>query len=111
VTGIPAGTWHLVGDGIITEPVDVHFEVLQRRAGQADLDIATWDHHFDPLPNGVFTAQALDADATGIELMFQPGDQLVFKYTGQSATLANAYVPDGDGAVKSGRDPSITLPP
>ena len=102
--------WHLVGDGIITESVDVHFEVLLRRAGQADMDIATWDHHFDPLPNGMFTAEPLDADAAGTAVDFQAGDQLVFKYTGQSATLANAYVPDGDGANKEGRDPNITLP-
>jgi hypothetical protein len=102
--------WHLVGDGIITESVDVHFEVLQRRAGAADLDIATWDHHFDPLTDGTFSAQALDADAPGIAVDFKQGDQLVFKYTGMSATLANAYVPDGDGAVKNGRDPNITLP-
>jgi hypothetical protein len=88
----------------------VHFEVLLRRDGQADMDIATWDHHFDPLTDGTFTAQALDADATGVAVDFKDGDQLVFKYTGASATLANAYVPDGDGAVKGGRDPNITLP-
>jgi hypothetical protein len=110
VASIPAGMWHLVGDGIITESVDVHFEVLLRRAGVADMDIATWDHHFDPLPNGVFTAEPLDADAAGTAVDFQAGDQLVFRYTGTSATLANAYVPNGDGANKEGRDPNITLP-
>ena len=88
----------------------MHFEVLLRRSGQADMDIATWDHHFDPLANGKFDAEPLDADATGVAVSFQSGDQLVFKYTGQSATLANAYVPDGDGDVKNGRDPNITLP-
>jgi hypothetical protein len=90
--------------------VDVHFEVMLRRAGQADLDLATWDHHFDPLGGTNFTAEPLDADATGIATDFQPGDQLVFKYTGQSATLANAYIPDGDGVRKAGRIPNITLP-
>ena len=88
----------------------MHFEVLLRRQGEADMDIATWDHHFDPLPGGVFTAQAYDGDAQGIAVAYQPGDQLVFKYTGASAKLTNAYVPDGDGARKAGRDPNITLP-
>ena len=74
------------------------------------MDIATWDHHFDPTPDGKFLAEPLDADAQGIAVTFQAGDQLVFKYTGTSATLANAYVPDGDGANQSGRDPNITLP-
>lgn len=83
---------------------------MLRRAGQADADIATWDHHFDPLPNGMFTAQAYDGDADGTAVDFMPGDQLVFKYTGTSAKLLNAYVPDGDGARKDGRDPNLTLP-
>lgn len=110
MAAIPAGTWHLVGDGIITESVDVHFEMIHRRAGVADVDICTWDHHFDPLPGGSFDAQALDADATGTAVDFEAGDQLVFKYTGASATLPNAYIPDGDGATKHGRNPNITLP-
>ena len=84
--------------------------MLLRRNGQVDTDIVTWDHHFDPLPNASFLAEPLDADAQGIAVAFQPGDQIVFKYTGASATLANAYVPNGDGANKSGRDPNITLP-
>ena len=83
---------------------------MLRRAGQADSDIATWDHHFDPLPNAQFTAQAYDGDADGTAVDFQAGDQLVFKYTGASAMLLNAYVPNGDGARKDGRIPNLTLP-
>jgi hypothetical protein len=90
--------------------VDVHFEVLMRRDGQADVDLATWDHHFDPLGGADFSAEPFDGDATGIATDFQAGDQLVFKYTGTSATLSNAYIPDGDGTRKGGRIPNITLP-
>jgi hypothetical protein len=90
--------------------VDVHFEVLLRRTGMADADIVTWDAHFEPLPGDSFDAQTLDADASGIAVDYQPGDQLVFKYTGTSAKLKNAYVPDGDGGKKNGRNPYITLP-
>ena len=90
--------------------MDVHFEMILRRAGQADVDIATWDHHFDPLGGGNFDAVAYEEDADGIAVDQQAGDQLVFKYTGKSATRAMAYVPDGDGGEKNGRNPSITLP-
>jgi len=108
---VPAGTWHLIGDGIITESVDVHFEMLWRRTGVADVTVATWDHHFDPLGGGNFDAQAYEADATGTAIDFQAGDKLVFRYTGASLSNVNAYVPNGDGAVANGRIPSITLPP
>ena len=84
--------------------------MLLRRAGVADVDLATWDHHFDPQPAGNFDAVPLDADATGIASDFQKGDQLVFRYTGTSAKLANAYIPDGDGSRQNGRIPNITLP-
>jgi hypothetical protein len=107
---IPAGQWHLVGDGIITESVDVHFEVLQRRAGTPDVVIVSWDHHFDPLGGGVFDAQPFDADADGPAVMQQDGDQLIFRYTGASATRPMAYEPNGDGGKRNGRNPNITLP-
>ncbi|HTJ44056.1 MAG TPA: hypothetical protein VL463_18245 [Kofleriaceae bacterium] len=76
----------------------------------ADEVIVSWDHHFDPTSDGKFLAQAYDADAQGIAVDYRPGDQLVFKYTGESATKPSAYVPNGDGARKEGRDPNITLP-
>ncbi len=75
------------------------------------MDLATWDHHFDPTTDGMFNAQAFEADATGVASpAFQAGDQLVFKYTGASAKLADAYIPDGDGARLNGRIPNLTLP-
>jgi hypothetical protein len=88
----------------------VHFEVFERRAGVADVSIVAWDAHFDPLPGASFDAQPLDADALGIAVDYLAGDQLVLKYTGVSAKLKNAYVPDGDGGKKNGRNPYVTLP-
>src|SRR5205823_3279919 len=107
VAGIPAGTWHLVGDGVITESVDVHFEVIHRR-GSADTDACTWDHHFDPALDGTFPVQPLDADAACTAVDFQPGDKLVFKYSGASAMNNEAYIPDGEGSSNGGRDPNLT---
>ena len=89
--------------------MDVHFEVVLRRSG-TDTPIVAWDHHFDPLGAGNFDAQPLDADAEGVAVDYVAGDQIVFIYSGQSASSANAYIPDGDGARKNGRNPSITLP-
>jgi hypothetical protein len=102
---IKAGSWHLVADGVVVEAVDVHFEVALRRAG-TDTTIVSWDHHFEPAT----ALQALDLDAPGTAVTAQDGDQIVFKYTGQSATRTSAYIPNGEGKLAGGRDPSITLP-
>ncbi|MBE7448434.1 MAG: hypothetical protein HS111_05980 [Kofleriaceae bacterium] len=91
-------------------PVDVRFEILWRRAGAGeDVTIAMWDHHFEPLPQG-FDAQAYEVTAQGQAIDQEPGDQLVFRYTGTNSTQPMAYVPNGDGALANGRIPYIVLP-
>jgi hypothetical protein len=87
------------------ETVDVHFEVVLRRGG-VDSSIVAWDQHFEPSAD----VQKIDLDATGIAVDQQPGDQIVFQYTGQSALRTNAYIPNGEGKLANARDPSITLP-
>ncbi len=87
----------------------MHFEVVLRRNG-ADTPVVAWDHHFDPLGAGIFDAQLYEADAEGTAIDFVAGDQIVFRYTGQSASSENAYIPNGDGVRKKGRNPSLTLP-
>jgi hypothetical protein len=106
---IPAGTWRLVADGIIIEPVDVRFEILWRRAS-GDVELAAFTHHFDPLPNGQYTAQAYEQTAEVDEVPAADGDQLVFRYSGQSQELPMAYVPNGDGDRVGGRIPYIEIP-
>ncbi len=113
---IPAGTWRLVADGIIIEPVDVRFDLLWRHAwrhadGSADTELATFMRHFDPLAGGVYEAQPYEETA-GVEAVATvAGDQLVFRYNGQSASMAMAYIPNGDGETRGGRIPYIDLPP
>jgi hypothetical protein len=109
---VPAGTWKLVGDGIITNSVDVTFELLWRRPGVADVVIATWQHHFDPIGGGNFDAQPFDAMADGPAIDWEEGrgDQLVFRYTGANSLTDMSYVPNGDGPLHNGRYPNITLP-
>jgi hypothetical protein len=106
---VPAGTYHVVLDGIVIQPVDVQFELLWRRDG-SDTTLAAWSVHFDPAGSD-FDAVPAEVDEQAPAIDVRAGDQLVFRYTGSNTTTDDAYIPDGDGAKKNGRDPNITLPP
>ena len=108
VADIPAGEWVFVGDGIITRPVDVTWEIFTR-SGAIDTPIATFQHHFDPLPVG-FNAQAFDATMTFGAIAVKPGDQLILRYSGANTDVPMAYIPNGDGFRAAGRIPFIDLP-
>jgi len=95
-------------DAIITNPVDVRFDLIWRR-GTTDTTLSLWQMHFDPLP-GSFDAQPFEFDQQAIAIDWKEGDQLVFRYTGTGTTISEAYVPNGDGARAKGRIPNITLP-
>ena len=107
---VPAGAYHVQCDAIITASVDVTFSLIWRR-GTSDTVLAQWMRHWDPLPGGVYDAQAYEVDMPAIAIDFQPGDQLVFRYAGANATNSQAFIPNGDGANAHGRIPAITLPP
>lgn len=108
-TSVPAGTYEVICDAIIIRSIDVTFDLIWRR-GDTDMPLATWTHQFEPLPGGLFQAQpyAIDHDTQAID--YQPGDQLVFRYTGGTSTSMQAFIPNGDGALANGRIPNITLP-
>jgi hypothetical protein len=97
-----------VADGLILEAVDVTFDIVLRRAGRDTL-VASWQHHFD-VEGRYKAAELFEATAAGPALDVKTGDLLVFRYTGQSAELEMAYVPNGEGATKKGRVPFIDLP-
>ena len=107
---VPAGTYHVECDAVIIAAVDVTFTLIWRRSGANDIAVAQWMRHWDPLPGGSFDAQAYEVDMTGAAIAFQAGDQLVFRYAGANTTTAEAFIPNGDGAITHGRIPSITLP-
>jgi hypothetical protein len=52
-----------------------------------------------------------EVTAIGAAVDVEDGDLLVLRYTGASASLPMAYVPNGDGPRTQGRFPSIDLPP
>jgi hypothetical protein len=109
---IPAGRYHLVGDGLILIAVDMQFDVLVRPATGPDRVLATFTHHFDP-PTGPNAGAAVlfDGDADGLAADATAGDQLVLRMTATNAArLGSAYLPNADGPHTKGRIPSISLP-
>ncbi len=105
---VPAGTYHLVLDAIIVQPVDVTFDLLWRR-GATDTPLASWTEHYDPNP-GNYDAQPFEYDEDCAAIPWQKGDVLVFRYTGANTTSQEAYIPNGDGSHANGRIPHIELP-
>jgi hypothetical protein len=86
----------------------MQFDLVHRR-GADDTIVATWTHHFDPLPTG-FDAQAYEVDQQGSAVPFARGDQLVFRFSASNTIQAEAWIPNGDGRLSKGRIPNITLP-
>jgi hypothetical protein len=109
VAPLPAGTWRLVGDGIIIEPVDVRFEIIWR-SDAGDQVLATFDHHFEPNGGGNFDAVPYEDTREAPAAPAEPGDQLILRYSAMNATVIYAYNPNGDGANHNGRIPFIELP-
>jgi hypothetical protein len=106
---VPAGTYHVECDAVITASIDVTFTLIWRR-GAIDTQLVQWTKHWDKLPSGV-DAQAYEVDMAAGAIDFQAGDQLVFRYAGANApSSAEAFIPNGDGVISHGRIPSITLP-
>lgn len=96
-------------DHIIITSVDVLFEFVHRR-GATDTVLTSWMEHFEPLPDGVYEAQAYEIDQAVPAIDFEPGDQFVWRFTGSNATSPAAFIPNGDGVTTGGRIPRITLP-
>jgi hypothetical protein len=109
---VPAGTYHVVCDAVITgtDPIDVAFSLIWRRGG-TDMPLAQWMKRWEPLPGGVYTAQAYEVDMTAAAIAFQSGDQFVFRYEAINPTAYQQFIPNGDGPFSQGRIPNITLPP
>jgi hypothetical protein len=108
---VPAGTYHIECDSVITASIDVTLSLIWRR-GAADMVLAQWMKHWEPRV-GSFEAQPYEVDMAAQAIDYKPGDQLVFRYAGNGppGTLAEAFIPNGDGRNSNGRIPAITLPP
>jgi hypothetical protein len=107
---VPAGTYHCIIDSIIIRPVDVTFDLIWRRPGANDVILASWMEHFEPLPGASFKAQPYEKSVDAPAIDYQPGDQLVWRYSAENTIMAEAYIPNGDGTLSDGRIPNFTLP-
>jgi hypothetical protein len=105
---VPAGTYHVICDAIIIRAVDVQFDLIWRR-DTTDTTLASWSHHFEPLPAS-FKAQPYEIEQTAQAIDYKPGDLFIFKYTGANTTGSMAFIPNGDGPANGGRFPQIILP-
>jgi hypothetical protein len=109
---IKAGSWHLVGDGVVFESTDITFDVLWRDAAGTDHPIVSWTHHFDPMPSG-FDAVLYEDDAPGVAAPAKGNDQLVLRMSAPAGGYPDGtmlWIPNGDAETTHGRDPSLTLP-
>ena len=106
---VPAGTYHVIYDAIITAAVDVTFDLIHRRSS-TDTVLATWSQHFEPQPGGGFDAQALEINQSAPAIDFAVGDLLIYRYSGANSTLDMAYIPVGFPESEGGRQTNITLP-
>jgi hypothetical protein len=111
---IPAGNWHLIGDGETLDPCDVTFAVLWRSNDGKDHPIVSFTHSFaasGPPVNGYPPAIAYEADAIGATVPAQANDLLVLRFTATGNPADRTlFIPNGDGVKSGGRIPSLTLP-
>jgi hypothetical protein len=110
---ISAGTWHLIGDGMVLQPVDIRYDVVWRPAadGGVETTLATVTHHFDPPPPPTqFNAVQLETDVPGTAAAAHAGDLLIWRFSGMGSGSGLAFIPNGDGGHAGGRIPSLRLP-
>lgn len=120
---LPAGTWGLIGDGIVlgdgVTNVTVLFEVRWRRAAAAaagddrsDVVLVSVQNTFvrDPDPNRSFRAVPFQTSAPGLAAAADPGDRLVLRFTALRGDSGAVFVPNGDGVTAFGRIPRLDLP-
>jgi hypothetical protein len=108
VASVPAGTYHFVLDCIVIDPTAMTFDLLWRRDG-SDTELVSFGSSYNPLPGADYAAQPYSYDMPAQAIDFEPGDELVFRYTANGSSLPASWEPNGDQAMGS-RDPSITLP-
>ena len=108
---MPAGNYHLILDCFIGGNVTMTYELLWRRSGVPDTTVLSFGSAYTkPTNENIVVNSEFDEQGTAID--YQPGDQLVLRYTADAASSPSAYTPDGDGPGpgSNGRFPNITLP-
>jgi len=85
---IPAGNYHLVGDGVISAMPMVQFDLLWREPGSQDSTIVSFTHQY---PSG--TAAQYEETKSGAAVAAVNGDLIVLRVTMLSTDPNSEYVP------------------
>jgi hypothetical protein len=115
---VPAGTWRLVGDGIMVgegaEDIDVRFEIVwrpQETPATGGMVLASFENRFVRDAVNRFQAIPYTATATGMAAAgARPGDLLVLRVVPLRGIPDARYIPNGDGKLAKGEIPHIDLP-
>ena len=110
---LPAGAWHLVGDGIITQAVDVRFELFVRRADTTEVPLVVsgtvqFKAGFNTSANQITVRDAIAAFANGKDIGDPTGIDLGGIYAAIYAAVPNGVQdvdlssPSGDSSIASG---------
>ncbi|HRI18843.1 MAG TPA: hypothetical protein PL196_10000 [Burkholderiaceae bacterium] len=116
---IPAGNWHLVGDGILTGSgvtnITVSFEVRLRPqaavADELDTVLLSTQNTFqrDPDPQRAFAPVLFEATVPGRGADAAPGDRLIWRIHALRGDSGAMYIPNGDGD-RRGQYPGARIP-
>ena len=115
---IAAGSWGIVGDGIVAGNgalyADVLFEARWRRQGTSDGSsdkvLASVRHTFNRDINHPFSAVPFSTRVPGIAADAAPGDSLIFRITVLGGDTGAFFIPNGDGKQTGGSIPRLDLP-
>jgi hypothetical protein len=93
---IPAGDYHLIADGFLSDAPLVRFELLWRRRGSSeDMPIVTFEHQY---PANPVTFSQYEETRRGEQVPSSGGDLLVLRMSliGGAPQEQAAYVPVGE---------------
>ena len=115
---IAAGSWGLVGDGIVAgndaKSINVLFEVRWRKQGQSDASgdtvLMSASNTFLRNSAALFDAAQFSTTVPGIAADAHEGDTLILRITATGGDSGALFIPNGDGDHANGRIPRIDLP-
>lgn len=115
---IAAGTWGIVGDGILAgnqvQSMTMLFEARLRPAGisddHADVVLCAVKNTFLRDSSKPFSAVPFSGSVAGVAAAAAPGDLLVYRVTALAGDPGAIYIWNGDGASAGGRIPRLDLP-
>ena len=115
---LPAGTWGLVGDGIVAgdgvNSVTALFEVRWRKqaaaSDAADVIVLSAQNSFVRDPDNRFKAVLYETRLPAPAVPAVSGDKLLLRVTALRGDPGASFILNGDGKYTNGRIPHLDLP-